>query len=196
MKSSYSIFTPNSNEINRALQDSGQYGAHFLNTSATDIEEHASAAIPYIKRENVAKPKLSRLLRQPSQNQVPNYDATLMSFYDRVICSTATVEDTTEGNPFRGVLIPLALNSPAVLSAIQAVSAKIMTLRQPSYHEKALFFHSSALMCLVTTIDNLPKSDTGLFEACVVSILLCWFEVCSQASTNFRFLFTRLDLLR
>ena len=196
MKSSYSILTRNSNEINRALLDSSQYGAHFLNTSAVDIKEHASAAIPNIKRENVAKQKLSRLLWQPLPNQVPNHDATLMSFYDRVICSTATVEDTTEGNPFRGVLIPLALNSPAVLSAIQAVSAKVMTLRQPSYHEKALFYYSSALKRLVTTIDNLPKSDAGLFEACVMSILLCWFEVCSQASTDFRFLFTRLDLLR
>ncbi|KAK4501121.1 hypothetical protein PRZ48_006927 [Zasmidium cellare] len=160
----------------------GRHGTHFLNTSTEDIEgpagtlkESAGATLQEHPPEVVAKP-LS-ILQNPQPGQGSDYNGALMSFYDLVICSTATIEDTPESNPFRGVLIPLALQSNAVLHALQAVSAKVISLRQPSYQETTLSYHSTALRGLITTIDDLGKSGTSLLEACAASTLLCWFEI-------------------
>lgn len=120
----------------------------------------------------------SELHPQPSlSSPLIHYNDTLVSFYDQVICTTSTFVDSIEDNPFRGVLMPLALRFPAVFDAIQAVSARVLTLREPRFHDTALQLYSMSLRNLVVTIDRLIESENGLQEARALSLLLCWFEV-------------------
>ena len=103
-----------------------------------------------------------------------------MDFYDKIICSTSTFVDSPKHNPYRQVLIPLALRSPSVLCALQAISAMILSLRESRFCEVALKFYSHALLHLIHIIDEIPNSTAAIDEACALSVLLCWFEVYLQ----------------
>nr|POF13926.1 hypothetical protein CFP56_02950 [Quercus suber] len=142
-----------------------------------DTEDHSYLA-PEPRHEAVAQVESPPLLLHRSLTVIPRYNGTLISFHDRVLRGAATVEDkSVRGNPFRFSITPVALESPVVLDALQAVSVKVIALHQLVYRRPAVSYHTEALSGMVGTIDNLARDSTCLFEACVACILLCWFEV-------------------
>lgn len=176
-QSSYSTAATRTNQLQLApfIQANG-FEIYFLNTNIADIEHHGYVT-PQSRLEIITKIESPDLLQHRTLTPIPPCDEKLISFYDRVLCGATTVENNAQGNPFRAVLIPLALQSNAVLNALQAVSAKVLSLHQPSYRKATLLYHTEALSGLVGTIDNVAKNNECHFEACVLCLLLCWFEV-------------------
>lgn len=166
---------------------------YFLNTTVHDIKNHGHLVTNSMSKVTM---RVESPFRDLPLISIPQLDGMLMTFYDRVLCGAATVEENATGNPFRAVIVSMAMTSSAVLNALQAVSAKVIALHQPFYHKAALSYHTGALRGLVKTIDQLAKTDEFLLEACILCILLCWFEVGFDLIRITYSLFTRSDLLR
>lgn len=166
---------------------------YFLNTTVHDIKDHDHLVTNSMLKVTT---RVESPLRDLSLISIPQLDGMLVTFYDRVLCGAATVEENATGNPFRAVIISMAMTSNAVLNALQAVSAKVIALHQPFYHKAALSYHTGALRGLVKTIDQLAKTDEFLLEACILCMLLCWFEVSFRLIRIAYLLLTQSDLLR
>lgn len=158
--------------------ESYQHGIHFLNTMTADLDRHIAVDHAESPPTEIVMTCTTPLLVRELYPQVLPYDEILFSFYERKICSTSTFVDNSSKNPYRGMLLPLALRSEAVLDAIHAISARVLALRDPRYLELALAYHSKALQHLNHAIDEISAEDKSIFEACALSMLLCWFEVC------------------
>ena len=172
------------------LQDYGPSGAaqcrfrkgskYFVNTSAAEVEEHMAP----LRREPAAVDTAAPVCLKSFSLMVPPYDEALVSFFDSVICSTSTFIDSAKHNPYREIFMPLALRSPGALSAIQAIAARILALRESRFDNAAMRYYSRTLGHLITVIDGVQTDDSTLEEACALTVLLCWFEVGLPRSGN------------
>ena len=106
-------------------------------------------------------------------------DPMLLSHYEAVICSSSTLLDDERNNPYRHVLLPMALDSPGVYHATLAISASVLRLRQPEYAVVALDHRQKALRRLIALLEN-GAADTSreMDEMLGLVLMLCWFEVC------------------
>lgn len=119
---------------------------------------------------------LSLIPRSCSTSQ---HDPMLLSYYEAVICSSSTLLDDERNNPYRHVLLPMALESPGIYHATLAISANILRLAQSEYAVVALDHRQKALRRLIALLEH---GGTGtsheMDEMLGLVLMLCWFEVC------------------
>lgn len=175
--------------------------ARFLNTTFNDVEMHLGHGEP-LEEVDEAEPSVDMdlddwdvmeyedLQFDPGSPQkalttfartcqTSPYDPMLLSHYEAVICSSSTLLDDERNNPYRHVLLPMALGSPGVYHATLAISASVLRLGQPEYAVVALDHRQKALRRLITLLES-GGADTSLEmdEILGLVLMLCWFEVC------------------
>lgn len=162
----------------KGLAERYQHGIHFLNTSSSELELYM--AIRHTRKPSAevdlgsAPPLVLYKLCLP----VLTYNETLISFYERTICATSTFVDNLKDNPYRAIMMRMALHSEAILDALQAISARILSLRDKTYVELAFTYHVKTHRHLALIIDRISAGENSMHEACALCVLLCWFEVC------------------
>ncbi|KAL4922134.1 fungal-specific transcription factor domain-containing protein [Aspergillus aurantiobrunneus] len=144
----------------------------FLNTSLTDLEIYFN--LPQDKKQKASPlPSLSTFpLESRSQ-----YDPSLMTFFERIICSSSTLIDDALCNPYRYLILPMALASNGLYHAALAIAANTLRLSNPSYRLPALEHHHRALGHLQNLLAQEEWTERDLDEMTGLVLMLCWFQI-------------------
>jgi hypothetical protein len=110
--------------------------------------------------------------------EFPNISRSTIPYihhFSTFCCRYLTYPNDSEGNPFEEELMPLAVQSPALLHAMAAVAAGHLARGQKQHLVAAAKHYSMALRELTATLSDpvSAKSDAAL-GAC---LLLCVYEV-------------------
>ncbi|GKZ88450.1 hypothetical protein AnigIFM59636_008309 [Aspergillus niger] len=124
----------------------------FLNTSADDVN------------------RLSTASNRSREDQM------LLAFFEAVICSSSTLVDNVQSNPYRYLILPMALNSDGIYHAALAISANTLRLSKVQYRVPALEHHHRALLYLQSLLDRESWSNWEMDEILGLVLMLCWFE--------------------
>lgn len=121
---------------------------------------------------------LSRPSGQRFVVEFPNVNRATIPYIHHFItfcCRFLAYPNDSEGNPFQDNLVPLAVQSPALLHAMAAVAAGHLSRSQTQHQLAAAKHYSMALRGLTATLSDPTgaKSDATL-GAC---LLLCVYEV-------------------
>lgn len=103
-------------------------------------------------------------------------DSMLLSYFESVICSSSTFLDDWS-NPYRHVLLPMALQSQGLFHATLAISANTLRLTSPTYAVIALEHQREALKHLIRLINAENKDTKTLDEILGLVLMLCWFDI-------------------
>lgn len=116
-----------------------------------------------------------------------DYDSALLSYYEAVVCSSSTLLDDAKNNPYRHLILPMAMQSEGLYHATLAVSAQILRIAEPRFRFAALDHGHRALRCLIA---NLQRGQSGtvhanqkqmshaeIDEVLGLALMLCWFEI-------------------
>ncbi|KIX04189.1 uncharacterized protein Z518_07743 [Rhinocladiella mackenziei CBS 650.93] len=114
-------------------------------------------------------------LIQPRRSSA--YDHILLSYYEAVICSSSTLLDDEKNNPYRHVLLPMALQSQGVYHATLAISASTLRLARPEYGVVALEHRHLALKSLINILNHSECDAQDMDEMLGLILMLCWFEI-------------------
>jgi hypothetical protein len=149
----------------------------FLNTSTQDLELYLN--LPH-DTDNLPSTSISFL--SPSLATIPTDarsldDPTLLSFFERIICSSSTLVDNAHCNPYRYLILPMAMSSTGLYHATLAIAANTLRLSNPAYRVPALEHHSRALTHLRLLLSQNEWSERELDEMIGLVLMLCWFEV-------------------
>jgi hypothetical protein len=116
-----------------------------------------------------------------------DYDSALLSYYEAVVCSSSTLLDDAKNNPYRHLILPMAMQSEGLYHATLAVSAQILRIAEPRFRFAALDHGHRALRCLIASLQrgqSVPKhtSQTKMLHAEIdeilgLALMLCWFEI-------------------
>lgn len=106
-----------------------------------------------------------------------NYDSSLLSYYEAVVCSSCTLLDDADHNPYRHLFLPMAMQSEGIYHATLAVSAQILGIAEPKYRFAALDHANRALKCLIATLQRGNWSGAEIDEILGLALMLCWFEI-------------------
>lgn len=140
------------------------------------------------------QPVLNRALSgrwAPLFGNIPAAESHLLDFYTAIVCSKATMLDERDHNPFRFILLPMAMSSRRVYYGLLAVAASKLaasaaaTATTPgtgSHNTQAqalaLTYRQYALGGLRQFLSTIrPTEPQDLLEALAAAIPLCWFEV-------------------
>lgn len=152
----------------------------FLNTSVTDLEIYFNlrdeGQIEDLRSKAPPPPSLSTF---PLSESRSTHDPALMSYFERIICSSSTLVDNAHCNPYRYLILPMALSSDGLYHATLAIAANTLRLSNPSYRIPALEHHHHALGYLRSLLDQDKWTDRELDEMTGLVLMLCWFEVLS-----------------
>ncbi|CAK39810.1 uncharacterized protein An08g01290 [Aspergillus niger] len=99
-----------------------------------------------------------------------------MEYQTAVICSSSTLVDNVQSNPYRYLILPMALNSDGIYHAALAISANTLRLSKVRYRVPALEHHHRALLYLQSLLDRDSWSDWEMDEILGLVLMLCWFE--------------------
>lgn len=100
-----------------------------------------------------------------------------MTFFERTICSSLTLVDNASYNPYRYLILPMALESEGLYHAALAVAAITLRLSNPHYQLPALEHHNHALAYLRMLLTRERWDDKELDEMLGLVLMLCWFDV-------------------
>uniref|UniRef100_A0A093UYD4 Uncharacterized protein n=1 Tax=Talaromyces marneffei PM1 TaxID=1077442 RepID=A0A093UYD4_TALMA len=116
-----------------------------------------------------------------------DYDSALLSYYEAVVCSSSTLLDDAKNNPYRHLILPMAMQSEGLYHATLAVSAQILRIADPRFRFAALDHGHRALRCLIASLQrgqSTPKytnhkqmSNVEIDEILGLALMLCWFEI-------------------
>jgi hypothetical protein len=109
--------------------------------------------------------------------QTLDYDSSLLSYYEAVVCSSCTLLDDADHNPYRHLFLPMAMQSAGIYHATLAVSAQILGIADPKYRFAALDHANRALKCLIATLQRGNWSGAEIDEILGLALMLCWFEI-------------------
>ncbi|KAI9846611.1 MAG: hypothetical protein M1837_003852 [Sclerophora amabilis] len=123
-------------------------------------------------------PHPSSLVLSSSRSTTSNTDAMLIAYYESVICSSSTLLDDEANNPYRFVILPMALQSDALYQATLAISANTLRLKHPEYAVIALGHRQKALKGLIDIINRPDCGSRETDEMLGLVLMLCWFEIC------------------
>ncbi|KAL4806610.1 fungal-specific transcription factor domain-containing protein [Aspergillus unguis] len=143
----------------------------FLNTSTTDIELYLDPSIHQKKPFQI----FSSLSTAPAA-LLPT-DPHLLSFFERTICSSSTLIDNAHCNPYRYLILPMALASTGLYHATLAIAANTLRLSNPAYRVPALEHHSRAVASLRRLLSQDEWSARELDEMVGLVLMLCWFDI-------------------
>ncbi|KAL3451729.1 fungal-specific transcription factor domain-containing protein [Aspergillus insuetus] len=149
----------------------------FLNTSSHDLELYLN---PSHDTDNPSPTSITFLA--PSLTTIPTDarsldDPTLLSFFERIICSSSTLIDNAHCNPYRYLILPMAMSSTGLYHATLAIAANTLRLSNPSYRVPALEHHSRALAHLRFLLSQDEWNEWELDEMIGLVLMLCWFEI-------------------
>lgn len=177
--------------------------ARFLNTTVKDVqmlldrtdpEEKDNVEIDIDRQEEEEEIEYPSLFidesRHPqralsllkAQSKFDQYDPILLSYFEAVICSSSTLLDDEKSNPYRHVLLPMALQSPGVYHATLAISANVLRLTRSEYAVLALEHRQHALQRLITIMTQEQLGSREMDEMLGMVLMLCWYEVCKPPS--------------
>lgn len=115
------------------------------------------------------------------------YDSALLSYYEAVVCSSSTLLDDAKNNPYRHLILPMAMQSEGLYHATLAVSAQILRIAEPRFQFAALDHGHRALRCLISSLQRGQSSPTPtsqvhmshaeIDEILGLALMLCWFEI-------------------
>jgi Fungal specific transcription factor domain len=169
-------------------------GAVFLNTTAHDVKL-------YFNYGGIEKGPEEQDLDEPPEEEISHHalslpvlsnstlgtvrtldcDPSLLSYYEAVICSSRTLLDDAKNNPYRHLILPMAMQSEGLYHATLAVSAQILRISDSRFRFAALDHGQKALKCLIATIQrgtcNGNWSRTDIDEILGLALMLCWFEI-------------------
>lgn len=116
-----------------------------------------------------------------------DYDSALLSYYEAVVCSSSTLLDDAKNNPYRHLILPMAMQSEGLYHATLAVSAQILRIAEPRFRFAALDHGHRALRCLISSLQrgqSSPQhtsqkqmSHIEIDEILGLALMLCWFEI-------------------
>lgn len=109
--------------------------------------------------------------------QTLDYDSSLLYYYEAVVCSSCTLLDDADHNPYRHLILPMAMQSEGIYHATLAVSAQILGIAESKYRFAALYHANRALKCLITTLQRGNWSGAEIDEILGLALMLCWFEI-------------------
>lgn len=151
----------------------------FLNTTMKDLEIHfdggrirCSSAEARQRRESLG----SGITTIPCDGR-SNLDPILMSFFEQVICSSSTLVDNSLYNPYRYLILPMALESQGLYHATLAIAANTLKLSDSKYSLPALEHHSRALSHLRALLSHDSWGEKELDEMLGLVLMLCWFDI-------------------
>ncbi|GLA23316.1 hypothetical protein AnigIFM63326_007906 [Aspergillus niger] len=153
----------------------------FLNTSADDVNRLCmeyqtvyGGILPSHQRRLLLSPALNTMPATASHRS--SEDQMLLAFFEAVICSSSTLVDNVQSNPYRYLILPMALNSDGIYHAALAISANTLRLSKVRYRVPALEHHHRALLYLQSLLDRDSWSDREMDEILGLVLMLCWFE--------------------
>ncbi|KAJ5607718.1 transcriptional regulator family: Fungal Specific TF [Penicillium hordei] len=88
---------------------------------------------------------LSPWLNTISPGQRSDCDPMLMSYFEHIICSSSTLVDNAHYNPYRYLILLMALQSDGIYHAALAIAANTLKLSDQRYRLPALEHHHRAL---------------------------------------------------
>ncbi|KAF7588350.1 hypothetical protein BBP40_005878 [Aspergillus hancockii] len=125
----------------------------------------------------VISPTLVHPSNDPATFLTLDYDSALLSYYDTVICSSSTLLDDARHNPYRHVILPMAMASEGLYHATLAVSASTLRLSEPRYGVAALKHGQKAIQALIRILKRGIQSDADMDELLGLALMLCWYEI-------------------
>lgn len=172
----------------------------FLNTTMNDVKlyfEYAGMAEEDDQNEKQdlipnETQQLTLSLPVLSTNTLGNirtfdYDSALLSYYEAVVCSSSTLLDDAKNNPYRHLILPMAMQSEGLYHATLAVSAQILRIAEPRFRFAALDHGHRALRCLIASLQRgqsrpthtsqMQMSHAEIDEVLGLALMLCWFEI-------------------
>jgi hypothetical protein len=126
---------------------------------------------------------LGQLVLCPSLSTTPtvtrtfSYDPALFSYFENIICSSSTLVDDSRCNPYRYLILPMALQSEGIYHATLAIAASTLRLSESKYSISALEHHNLALKRLMRLLNQVSRTDMEGDEVLGLVLMLCWFEV-------------------
>ncbi|KAI2710362.1 transcriptional regulator family: Fungal Specific TF [Penicillium roqueforti] len=151
----------------------------FLNTTMTDLQIHFDGTQPNYKgMKPISQPSpLSPWLNTIAPGQRSDCDPVLMSYFEHIICSSSTLVDSASYNPYRYLILPMALQSEGLYHAALAISANTLKLSDQRYRLPALEHHHRALNHLRGLLNQDSWTENELDEMLGLVLMLCWFDI-------------------
>ncbi|KAK2807484.1 hypothetical protein FQN51_003311 [Onygenales sp. PD_10] len=174
--------------------------AIFLNTTVDDlrlyfayddeaIEKGGYTARTVYRTERPYNESSALVLRPslrfgPAMFRTTDYDSSLLSYYEAVICSSSTLLDDAQNNPYRYLILPMAMQSQGLYHATLAISANTLRLTDSNYSVVALEHRQRALKILIQILNEGTGSSREIDEALGLVLMLCWFEISDRSSRS------------
>lgn len=161
----------------------------FLNTTFNDLEIHFDDTLARkarfhrtLSESGSLSPCLSIF---PNRGRRSECDPALMSYFENIICSSATLVDNAHYNPYRYLILPMALESEGLYHATLAIAANTLRLSDSRYRLPALEHHHHALSHLRELLGHNTWGEKELDEMLGLVLMLCWFDVIILFPTSF-----------
>ncbi|KAJ5088916.1 hypothetical protein N7456_012532 [Penicillium angulare] len=153
----------------------------FLNTTFEDLEIHVDDVLPRQARSPktlTGYGSLPRCLSTfPKGGKPSDYDPVLLSYFEDIICSSSTLVDNAHYNPYRYLILPMALESDGLYHATLAIAANTLCLSDSRYRLPALEHHHCALVYLKEILGHKTWGEKELDEILGLVLMLCWFDI-------------------
>ncbi|KAJ5143542.1 transcriptional regulator family: Fungal Specific TF [Penicillium bovifimosum] len=152
----------------------------FLNTTVIDLKIHLDGTQPdsnELKAFWEPGPSSSWLKVAPSDSPKSGWEPVLMSYFEDVICSSSTLVDNAHYNPYRYLILPMALQCQGLYHAALAIAANTLKLSDQKYRLPALEHHHRALSHLRGLLNKHSWEENELDEMLGLVLMLCWFDI-------------------
>ncbi|OQE42256.1 hypothetical protein PENCOP_c004G05276 [Penicillium coprophilum] len=158
----------------------------FLNTTMIDLQIHFDGAQPNCKE---MKPFSQQSPLSPWLNTIPpgqrsDCDPVLLSYFENIICSSATLVDNAHYNPYRYLILPMALQSDGIYHAALAIAANTLKLSDQRYRLSALEHHHRAISHLRGLLSKDSWVESELDEMLGLVLMLCWFDISDNSRSS------------
>ncbi|KAJ5626863.1 hypothetical protein N7528_004290 [Penicillium herquei] len=154
----------------------------FLNTTERDLQIYFDGITIQEGEEIHAALYANPCSLTPGLSTIPSglrrldYDPALLSYFEQTICSSCTLVDNAHYNPYRYLILPMALQSKGLYHATLAQAANTLRLSDPRYRLPALEHHHRALNYLRALLKLSYWADKELDEMLGLVLMLCWFD--------------------
>ncbi|KAJ5654144.1 hypothetical protein N7490_001147 [Penicillium lividum] len=149
----------------------------FLNTTTRDLEIHFNDSLSGRRLKMSRTDPLSSGLSTIPATDRSDYDPVLMSYFEHIICSSSTLVDNAHYNPYRYLILPMALESKGIYHAALSIAANTLGLSDPKYRLPALEHHNHALGHLRGLFTHETWEEKELDEILGLVLMLCWFDI-------------------